>query len=208
MKITIDLSPVSLVVGAVLALGVAVSAQTLQRPATLDKRPLNSVIKTLPVPTGPVSSSFTVNPPSPPDVLHEGPFVPLTLRVSEPTPNQRPIMVSVTRPDGSPFWPAQEAGAIKIYSPHFEVDRTRQILSNQEVFFGKGGSACKVSVRARSNIFTLYLTCQKSDPEVPANAVNDMRPFLAIVSYLDKATNTLFRGEAIVNLNGFVLDKL
>lgn len=208
MKITFELSPVSFAVGAALALAVAVSAQTLQRPAALNKGQVTAAaVKNLP-PIKPVSSSFTINPPSPPDTLHEGPFVPLTLRVSEPTPNRRPIMVSVTRPDGSPFWPAQDLGVIKIYSPHFEVDRVQQMLSNQEVFFGKGGSACRVSVQARSNIFTVYLTCQKADPEVPVGATTDTRPFLAIVSYLDKTTNTLYRGEAIVNLEGYVVDKL
>lgn len=190
---------------AVSAAAALVGAQTLQRPKALNPR----ILATPAVPPTAPNSAMTLNlpDPQPEDPDWDGKHEPLTLHVAESPLAGRALLISVTKSDGSGFYKMGLPKVVQVYSPYYPLKRTDRIVDIDTFVFGNATVESKVRVSPKGHMFSLTLACQRSDPDIPANEFIAKRPFLVLVSWQDPQTKLVYRGETMVTLAGYVVEK-
>lgn len=195
-------SKMILAVIVVVAAAVTVSAQVRRRVLTPQTTQQVKIVPGL-INQGPADSAQDTTGPGPANPYFGQRFEPLVIRVAEQPTHGMPIMVSVSKPSGEPFTNFDD-NSVELYSPFYhQIKRTPG--AGQFLFdYGNARVKSQAYANVKGSVLLLGLQLHRNDPDIPPAANTDRRPFLLIVQAKERATGIVFRGEAMVTLDGYV----
>jgi len=201
------IAAMSLAAIGVVAAASFVGAQTaIQRPRTVNPAITNAA-KIAPVKPPSSMMNMRLPDPMPAEPDWQDKHAPLTLHVADSSLPGRGTMVSVSKADGSGFYDLKNDGTVQVYSPYYSLKRMDKFYDDAVFVFGNDTVECKVTANLRANLMRLTLACQRNDPDIAPNETLPSRPFFVLVTRKDPSTGFVMRGEAMVTLTGYVVDK-
>ncbi len=189
----------AMAVCALLAIALTVSAQLTRKPLS----PKVTAITKLPIAQPPVNSAtdYTLSGPETPYWGQK--FEPLTVRVAEQQ-GLHPMLVTVTKSNGEPFAHLTDNGVVRVWAPYYKLIKTTRVAGEYVFTYGNDRVQSEVVADPKGHAMLIYLHLHRIDPDIPASATSERRPFLLTIDYRDPATGLVYRGETMLTLNGWV----